>query len=1033
MNISEIWIKKPIMTSLVMLGIAFFGFLSYKSLPINNLPNISFPTIQVTAVLPGASAEQMASNVATPLEKQFSSIDGLQSMNSANQLGSTAITLQFGLNRNIDAIAQDVNNAIVAAGQDLPKLPQPPTFKKINPADQPVLYYALTSETLPLSQVNDYAEVIIAQNLSTLDGVAQVQIMGGQKYAVRVQVDPNKLYDRNIGINEVVDTVIKGNVNLPGGTLDSDWTTFTIEPKGQIARAKNYNPLIISYNNGYPVRISDVGQAIDSIETTKAAAWYVTKNKTNKTILLAIKKQPGANAVKVADEVKATMPYLQKLIPKGVTVSLVFDDSDFVKESIEDVQFTLVFTILIVIAVIFLFLKTFRPTIVPSLAIILSLLSTFIVMKLLNFSLDNLSLMAMTLCVGLVVDDAIVVLENILRHVEEGSDVLTATFNGSKEIGFTIVSMTTSLVVVFIPLLFMSGIIGRLFNEFAVCIAVAITMSGIISLTFTPMISSLLISNDHNSKKESKFGLLLDVIFNYFLDLYSKGLEKVIKHKFVSVLFVGFILIVTGYLFMVIPKGFMPSQDQNYFVAQSLASESFSFPNMKNHQTAMQNIVIKDPDVKDLISVAGFNGTNSGVMIVMTTPLKKRTRSVNQIIDDLRGPINSVPGVATYLMNPPPIQIGGMNTMAAYQYTLKSVDLDSLYKYTPMILKKLEKLPIITDVNTDLHLNTPKLKITLKRDKASYYGLTMEDVENSLAYAFAGGKISSIYATSNQYKVILELIPIDRNNPMDFTKFYLKPSINKSTSNTNPGTKTLVPITEVADIETTTGPLTVNHAGQLPSATISFNVAAGHSLNEAMKEIQAIADNILPGNVTGIFQGSAQEFTSSFASIGFLLIITILIIYMVLGILYESYLHPITILTALPPAIFGALFTLMIFGIELDMYSFVGLIMLIGIVKKNGIMMVDFAVEIERKENLSPEESIYRAAKIRFRPIMMTTMAAFFGTLPIAVGYGAGGDARMGLGLCVVGGLFFSQFITLFITPVFYIYLSKFGEKFHIK
>ncbi|MFA5880355.1 MAG: efflux RND transporter permease subunit, partial [Candidatus Margulisiibacteriota bacterium] len=688
MNISEIWIKKPIMTTLVMLGIAFFGVLSYQSLAINNLPNIAFPTIQVTAVLPGASAEQMASNVATPLERQFCSIDGLASMSSSNQLGQSLITLQFSLSKSIDSAAQDVNTAIAAAAADLPVLPQPATFKKINPADQPILYYSLSSDTLPLSAVNDYAEVILAQNLSTIEGVSQTLIMGGQKYAVRVQVDTGKMLDRNIGVNQIFDCVTKANVNLPGGTLDSSHTTFSIDPKAQVLRAKEYNPLIVSYQNGYPVRISDIGRAIDSVEATKTEAWILSKDATKQTIILAIKKQPGANAVKVADAVKATIPFLEKFIPRSVEVEEVFDDTDFVRESVWDVQFTLVLTILIVVVIIFLFLKTLKPTVIPSLAIILSILATFIVMKILNFSLDNLSLMSLTLCVGLVVDDAIVVLENILRHVEEGSDVMTATLNGSKEIGFTIISMTTSLVVVFIPLLFMSGIIGRLFNEFAVCIAVAIAMSGVISLTFTPMICSLLIKEEDIRKKDSKLGLFLDAIFNWVLNIYTKALVVVIKHKLLSVICVFFILIATAYLFVVIPKGFLPSQDQNYFVGQSLAAESFSFPNMRKHQMVLQSIAIKDPDMKEILSVAGYNGINTGIMIFMTKSLKERKRSVNQIIDDFRIPLNSVPGVNMFLMNPPAIQIGAMNTRALYQYTLKSVDLDSLYKYVPRMLAR---------------------------------------------------------------------------------------------------------------------------------------------------------------------------------------------------------------------------------------------------------------------------------------------------------------------------------------------------------
>ncbi len=1021
MNISEIWIRRPIMTILVMITVLFFGILSYKSLPINNLSDVAYPVIQVSASLPGSNPQQMAANVAMPLERQFATIDGLESMNSVNTMGQTTVVMQFSLSKNIDAVNQDVNNAIRVAMSDLPPLPQPPTSQKVNPSDEPIIYYTLTSDTIPMSDVYDYAQVIFAQNLSTVEGVSQVLIYGSDKYAVRIKVDPQKMQNRNVGFNELVNTIINANVNLPGGTVYNNEKNFMILPNGQLFKADYYNNIVLSYYQGTPIRIKDIGNAYADQEYNRVYAWTVDKKQSKKTIMLAIKKQPHANTTKVAKAIIAQIPELQKMVPKGVQTDLLYDGSEYIQESIDDVEFTLVFTIILVIIVIFFFIRSFRVTIIPSLAIILSIIGTFIVMKVCGFSVNNLSMMAITLSVGFVVDDAIVMMENIIRHAEEGKDALTASLVGSKEIGFTIISMTTSLVVVFVPLLFMPGLIGNLFREFSVSIAAAIIISGILSLTFTPMLCSIVLRK-FNPNNSSGFYKVMENIFNTALNWYSDTLTIVLNHKRTAIFITFLMLVFFVYFLMIIPKTFLPSQDQCYFDVQTLASEQSSFIYMREHQSIINDILIQDPDVINVLSVSSYGSDNSGFVFVKLKPINKRKRNVDTIINQLRPKVNSIPGITCYLNNPPALQVSSQSTRATYQFTLKSIDLDSLYKYTPILVEKMQAMPALIDVNTDLQMNAPQLEININRDKASFYGVTATDIENVLAYAYAGGKISNIYTQTNLYKVIVEVDVEYRKQPLDLNKLYIKSSQGK-----------LIPLNMVADIVYSVGPISVNHAGELPSTTISFNVAPNASLDKAMKQIQEIANEILPTNVTPIFQGSAQVFTDSFSSFMILLLITIFIIYVVLGILYESFWHPITILSSLPPAGFGALLTLLIFGLQLELYALIGLIMLIGIVKKNGIMMVDFAVELERNEHLDPQTSIHKAAVIRFRPIMMTSFAAFFGCLPIALGIGAGGDARRGLGIIVMGGLFFSQIITLYITPVFYVYFARIDEYFRNK
>lgn len=1016
------------MTILVMFGILFFGIISYRALPINNLPATDFPTIQVSASMPGASPETMASSVAKPLEKQFSSIAGLTSMSSQSYQGITQITLQFTLDRNIDNCAQDVNAKINAAQGDLPmqNMPSPPTYDKVNPSDQPIIYIALTSDTMPLNKLNDYAENFLAQNFSTVLGVSQV-IVYGRKYAVRVQVNPKLIANKGIGLGEVADAIKKNNVDLPGGTLDGQFQSFTVDSNGQLLSAEPYRQMIVAYQNGNPVRIKDIGDALDGVEKDKQfAAWYGTKDKAQRAIVLAIKKQPGANAVKVSQGVKDVIPRLKTMIPESVEWHMLYDASEYIHESIIDVQFTLLLTIFIVLIIIFLFLRSFKSTIIPNIAIPLSIIATFCAMDVLGYSLNNLSLMALVLAVGLVVDDAIVMLENIIRRMEMGEDPMTASLKGSKEIGFTIVSMTISLVVVFIPILFMPGLIGRLFREFAVSIAMAILLSGFISLTLTPMLCSRLLKN-FSEKKRGKFYEITEAVLNAGIKFYGSTLRRVLHHRLLTLAFTAIVLIATAFMFMKIPKGFLPTQDQNYFMSYIQAADRISYDDMVRHQEVVNKVVQQEPDLVDFISIAGLSTYSQGIVFANIKKVEDRKRSVDQIIDDIRPKLNSIPGIFAFPQNPPPIQIGAGTSLAQYQFTLQGSELDELYKYAGIFEARMKMLPGLSDVNTDVKLNNPKAFIHVDRDKASALGLTVGQVQDTFFSAYASRKVSTIYAPLNQYYVIIEVQPQFKEDPNALSYLYIQSNVLKSV---NPNARgTLVPLSTIARLEQTTGPISVNHTGQLSSATVSFNLKPGFSIGDAVEGTKKIARDVnLPQSLFYNFQGSADEFQKSFASMGFLLVLTILILYMILGILYESFIHPITILTALPLAGFGAILTLLLFGRELDMYGMVGIILLIGIVKKNGIMMVDFALEVERTENLEPVESIHKACLIRFRPIMMTTLAALFGSMPIALGVGAGGDARQPMGLAVVGGLLFSQLMTLYVTPVFYVYFDELNK-----
>lgn len=1018
MNLSAPFIRRPVMTTLVMGGILVFGALAYRELPVSDLPNVDFPTLQVSASLPGASPETMAAAVATPLERQFTTIAGLDAMTSTSGVGSTQITLQFDLRRDLDAAAQDVQAAIAKTMPQLPRdLPSPPSYTKVNPADQPIVYIALTSPTLPLPALDEYGQTFLAQRISTVRGVAQVQVFGAQKYAVRIRLDPDALASRGIGLDEVAAAVQAGNVNLPTGTLWGRHRALTVEADGQLDRAAAYRPLIVAWRNGSPVRLEQIGRVEDGTENDKVAAWFNARGVEQRAVVLAVQRQPGTNTVEVADSVRSLLPSFRAQLPGSVSLHVLFDRSDSIRASVRDVQITLLLTLVLVVTVIFLFLRNVSATLIPSLALPMSVVGTFTVMYLLGYSLDNLSLMALTLSVGFVVDDAIVMLENVVRHLEMGKRPMEAALDGSREIGFTIVSMTISLAAVFIPVLFMGGMVGRLFREFAVTIGVAVLVSGFVSLTLTPMLCGRFLKPDAG-ERHGRLYAASERAFAASLSAYRVSLRWALAHRGTVLALTLVVVVATVVLFFVVPKGFLPEEDTGQVFCPTEAAEGISFEAMVRNQRAAAAVVRDDPDVESFMSSAGSRGAgtgaNAGMMFLRLKPRSERESSAGEVVSRLRKRLARVPGLRSFPQVPPSIRIGGRLTKSQYQYTLQGQDTDQLYRVAAAMEAKLRAIPGLIDVTSDLQLRNPQVEVSILRDRASALGVSAAGVEGALYDAYGSRQVSTILAPNNQYRVIMEVEPERQTDPEALSTLYVRSSRGQ-----------LVPLGAVATLRRGLGPLSVNHSGQLPSVTLSFNLGPGVALGTATAAIESAARATVPAEISTSFQGTAQMFRSSMQGLGTLLVLTILVIYLVLGVLYESYVHPLTILSALPFAGVGAFLTLLAFRTDLSIYAFVGVVMLVGLVKKNGIMMVDFAVEAQRAGTADPAEAVFQASVVRFRPIMMTTMAALVGTLPIALGFGAGAESRRPLGLAVVGGLLFSQFLTLYVTPVVFVGLDR--------
>ncbi len=1003
----KLFIVRPIATTLIMVGILLFGIVGYRQLPVSDLPNVEFPTITVSANLPGANPGTMAASVATPLESEFSSIAGLDTMSSTSTAGSVQISLQFDLNRSIDAAAQDVQAAISTALRRLPPdMPTPPTLRKVNPGDAPVLFLTVSSKTLPLYQVNEYADKMIGQRLSMVNGVAQVNIFGSQKYAVRIQLNPTRMAALNLGVDEVAQAIQQGNSNLPLGTVYADEKSYTLKSNGQLEDAAAYMKLIVAHREDGPVYLSELATVVDSVENTRQASWYNGE----RAITLAIQKQPGTNTIKMIDEIKEMLPQIQADLPQSITLRLMFDRSVSIRHSVDDVQFTLLLTIGLVILVIYLFLGNFSATWIASLALPMAIVGTFAIMYLLGYSLNNLSLMALTLSVGFVIDDAIVVLENIMRHVELGQDRISAAFKGTEEIGFTVLSMTISLIAVFIPILFMGGLLGRLFNEFAMTMAAAILVSGFVSLTLTPMLCSRYLKIQHGSPNFviawSEKG------FNWMAKAYEVTLGASMRHKpLVVVAFFG-LTGLTVWLFTLTPKGFMPTDDIGQITGVFEAAQGTPHEDMMAFAEKTSKIVRDNPNVASVMS--SVDGSNSGRMFIILKPFDER-KHVEEVVTELRPKLSKIPGLQAFLQIPQSIRLGGGRPgKAAYQLTLLSPDTDALYQGTADLEEKLKDIPGLLDINSDVQIKNPQLILTIDRDKASALGLTQQQVDSALNGVFGTRQISTIFAPTNDYQVIFELQPSFASDMNALNQIFVRSRNNE-----------LVPISTVAKVERTVGPLSVNHLGPFPSTNLTFNLPPNVALGDVVGKIEAEAARTLPASVRYQFQGTAQVFQDSLQGLGWLLLLAVLVIYLVLGILYESFIHPITILSGLPPAGLGALGALLLFNRELNVYGFLGLILLIGIVKKNAIMMIDFALEAQRHHNKSPQEAIHEACLVRFRPIMMTTFAALMGMVPIAVVEGP----RQTLGLAVLGGLIVSQLLTLYITPVLYVYMDRFFNK----
>ncbi|CAN5297462.1 multidrug efflux RND transporter permease subunit [soil metagenome] len=1005
MSFTGLFIRRPVMTTLVMAAILVFGISSYQKLTVSDLPAVDYPTISVGASLPGASPETMAATVATPLEKAFSAIAGIDNITSSSGIGNTGVTLQFSPDRDIDAAAQDVNAAISGALAQLPSTIIPPSYRKQNPAAAPILFFALTSRAMSLTALDEVAETTIAQRLSQVEGVSQVSVFGSAKYAVRVLLDPAQLTARGLSVSDIATAVRSNNVTLPTGVLYGKDRTLTIQATGQLSNASQFRSMVVANRNGAPIHLGDLGKVYDDVQNNKNASWY----NGDRAIVLAVMRQPGTNTVAVADRVKAALEEIKPTLPPSVNIITRFDRSIGIRDSVNDVKLSLVVALVFVVIVIFVFLRNITATAIPSLTLPMAIVGTFSVMYALNFSIDNLSLMALTLAVGFVVDDAIVMLENIVRHIENGEKPMDAALRGAEEVGFTILSMTLSLAAVFIPLVFMGGVIGRLFREFAITIAAAILVSGFVSLTLTPMLCARFLTS-HRGETHGRMYNAFENAFDRFLHGYERSLGWAMRRRPLTLLFSALILFLTGLLFTIVPKGLFPSDDTGLLSATTEAAQGTSFPEMMRLQLLANAALMKDTNVVGYMS--SVNGGSRGDMNIVLKPAGQRPNA-DQMVQQLTRRLSGIPGLQAFVQNPPSIRIGGRGSKTLYQFTIQGLDVNKLYAAATKISTAMRQLPLLTDVTSDLQNKNPIVTVKIQRDRAAMLGVTPLAIMRTLASAFSEQQASTIYTPTNEYWVVLQIRPEDQADISALSKLYITSRSGK-----------LVPLSDIATFTPGLGPQSIAHSGQLASVTISFNLPPNGNLGAAVAAVNKLAQQNLPATMTANFSGTAQAFQESQAGLGILLLITVFIIYIILGILYESFIHPITILTGLPFAAFGALLALYVTGQQLDVYGYVGVIMLIGIVKKNAIMMIDFAIEAERAGHTTPAEAIVQAASVRFRPIMMTTVAAIVGTLPIAIGIGASAASRRPLGIAVVGGLAFSQIVTLYVTPVFYTYLD---------